>query len=69
MARFRIAKLVPLGNAPDLGKTVAAALADSATQSVEVVLRSGGYEVRVWEELRDDVSNRANASANVDYHC
>lgn len=69
MAKFRVAATVPLTNTALLGQSVANALVEPTTQSVEVVLRSSGYEVRVWREMRDDLSNRINASPNVDYGC
>lgn len=69
MAKFRVVATIPSTNPALLGQTVATALVENTTQSVEVVLRSSGYEVRVWREMRDDLSNRINASPNVDYGC
>ena len=69
MAQFRIAATIPSGQTARLGSAVADALVAQTTQSVEVVLRSDRYEVRVWEEVREDLSNRLNSSPNVDYTC
>lgn len=69
MAQFKIVATIPPASTALLGQTVAQALVESTTQSVEVVLRNAGYEVRVWREMRDDLSNRVNASPNVDYGC
>lgn len=67
MARFTIYKMVASGQTQALGMAVANALNLPTTQSVEVVLRNSGYEVRAWQDLRDDGSNRISASPNVDY--
>lgn len=69
MAKFRIVKIVASGQVQALGTAVASALNDPATQSVEVVLRGAQYEVRAWDMVRDDISNRVSASPNVDYVC
>lgn len=67
MARFILFRTIASGQTQALGTALAQALNQPETQSVEIVIRNNAYEMRVWQDIRDDGSNRVSASPNVDY--
>lgn len=67
MARFTVFRTIPSGQTQALGLAVAEAHNTFSPQSVETVIRNNAYEVRVWDDMREDGSNRSRASPNVDY--